>query len=147
MKRSARLLLGLLGAAHVLVAVALLPAAAFFGIFSWVAIVPGLLWLAVLGFRLLRPDPALGKTLRATHMVVAPLAALLIAYGLFSLHAAQQSAEGGGGLLGPFGLVPIVMGVLAGCLSLVSLVACRSSTLRVAAETDRSRGGCHRLGR
>ena len=120
------ILLRLLGVAHVLVAIVLLPVATFFGLFTIPIIVPGLVWLAVLGFRLWRADRTVRKALRVTHAVLGPLAILLIAYGWFCLRAAQRSAEAGGGLLGAVGLVPIVIGMLVGSLTVVTLFAARS---------------------
>ena len=54
----------------------------------------------------------------------------MAAYGLYALHAAQRSAEAGGGLLGAFGLIPIVLGLIAGSLSMVSLFVSYSSALK-----------------
>ena len=122
-----RILLGFLGVAHVLVAIILLPSALFLGFFTIPVIVPGLIWLGVLGFRLLRPDRSIRRALRVTHTVLAPLAFLLVVYGCFCLHAARRSAEAGGGLLGAFGLIPIMMGGLAGSLAVASLCAAHSN--------------------
>gem|GEM_PF-774975 len=119
-----RILPGLLGIAHVLVAIILLPSALFPGLFAAPVIIPGLVWLAVLGFRLCRPDRSLRSALRMTHKLLIPISILLVLYGSFCLYAATRSAEAGGGLMGSSGLIPIVMGILAGALSAVSLI-CR----------------------
>jgi hypothetical protein len=116
----------LLGLAHLLVAVVLLPLAGFFGCFSMALALPGIAWLVVLGVRLMRSDRSVRKALRSTHLVLGPLAVLLVIYGLYCLRAAAASAEAGGGLLGAFGLIPIAMGVLTGCLSVIALWASRS---------------------
>ena len=126
MKQRVHILTGLLGVAHVLVAIVLLPTAMFLGFFTIPVIVPGLIWLAVLGFRLWRPDRTIRTALQVTHAVVGPLAILLMVYGWFCLQAAQRSAEAGGGLLGAVGLIPIIMGTLAGSLSVVSLITAQS---------------------
>jgi hypothetical protein len=116
-----------LGVAHIVVAVILLPATAFLGFTSALIVIPGLIWLIVLGLRLWRPYAELRTALRNTHFVLAPFAILLTVYGLYALRKAEESAEGGGGLLGAFGLIPIVMGLLAGSLSIASLYVCRST--------------------
>ena len=123
-KQRIHILLRLLGVAHVLVAIVLMPTAMFLGFFTIPIIVPGLIWLAVLGFRLWRPDRTVRKALRFTHAVLGPLAILLVVYGWFCLQASQRSAEAGGGLLGAVGLIPIVMGTLAGSLSDHRMVRC-----------------------
>ena len=122
--------LRLLGAAHIAVAIALLPLNLFFGLFSLLTIVPGLIWLTILGCRLWRPNARLRIVLRNTHLVLALISILLVVYGLYALHAAQRSAEAGGGLLGAFGLIPIVLGLIAGSLSAVSLCVSYSAILK-----------------
>jgi hypothetical protein len=129
MKRSKRIMLTALGMAHLIVAIALLPLATFFGFFGILVVVPGLIWLTVLGVRLLRSNVTVRTAMRVTHLVLAPVAALLVVYGVYCLRAAERSAADGGGLLGTFGLVPIVMGALAGSLSMVSLCVAFSSVL------------------
>jgi len=53
-----------------------------------------------------------------THSVVALFAGLNIAFGIYALHAAEESARKGGGLMGGIGLLPIAWGagliILAG---------------------------------
>lgn len=130
----------LLGAAHIAVAIILLPASTFFGYISIIAMVPALVWLIILGLRLWRTSTGAARVLRVTHLVLAPLAVLLVLYGLYALHAARQSAVNGGGLLGAFGLIPIVMGLLAGGLSLVSLCVSASSIFQDAAASEAGSG-------
>lgn len=141
MRRRPRVLLSVLGIAHLLVAVALLPVAAFLGLVTVPVVVPGLIWLVVLGVRLMRPNTAVRTALRVTHLLLAPLAVLLVVYGIHALQAAGRSAEGGGGLLGAFGLIPIVIGVLAGCLSLASLWVAFSGAVPRTTEDERGLGG------
>jgi hypothetical protein len=119
--------LRILGVAHIVVAVILLPATAFLGFTSALIVIPGLIWLIVLGLRLWRPYPRLRTALRNTHLVLAPFAILLTVYGFYALRKAGESAEGGGGLLGAFGLIPIVMGIFAAALSIASLCVSYSS--------------------
>lgn len=128
----------ILGVAHVLVAIILLPTAFFLGIFSILTIFPGLIWLVILGCRLCWGLRSVRTTLRITHLVLAPLAALLVVYGMFCLEAARQSAEFGGGLLGAFGLIPIIMGIVAGGLSVVSLYVAQSDALMDRSTTKQS---------
>jgi hypothetical protein len=123
-------LIGLLGAAHILVVIVLLPTLLSFGFFSLFIVVPGLIWLIVLGIQILRKGGSMRKALRNTHLVLAPLAVLFIIYGIYCLRAAQRSAEGGGGLIGAVGLVPIVMGVVTVCLSIGSLLAINTSMFK-----------------
>lgn len=122
-------------------AIILLPTALFLGFFTIPVVVPGLIWLVVLGFRLWRPDPKVRTALRVTHTVLGPLAVLLVVYGWFCLHAARRSAEAGGGLLGGFGLIPIVMGVLAGALSIVSLYTVYSNALTMETGAEPTNAG------
>jgi hypothetical protein len=129
-RNNARIIQRLLGISHILVAIVLLPTITFLGYFSILIVIPGLIWLIVLGIWLWRPGCSVRKALRVTHFVLAPLAVLLVAYGLYCLRAAQRSAEGGGGLLGAVGLMPIVMGVLAWSLSIVSLFVLNSNAFR-----------------
>ena len=137
MKQRVHILLVLLGVAHFLVAIVLLTAVTFLAFFTIPVIVPGLIWLAILGFRLCRADRTLRTALRVTHAVLGSLAILLLVYGWFCLEAARRSAEAGGGLLGAVGLIPIVMGTFAGSLSVVSLFAAQSDAF---ARTTRAEG-------
>jgi len=134
-------LLRILGAAHITAAIGLLFVSTFLGCFSLPVIVPALIWLAILGFRLWRPNTRLRTMLRYTHLVLAPLAILLVVYGLFALRAAQRSAEAGGGLLGAVGLIPIVTGLLAGSVSLVSLYVSYSAAFKKPTRAKQSLGG------
>lgn len=136
MKKLGRIALCLLGVAHVVTALVLLPATLFFGYYSMIVLVPALIWLVILGVRLCRPGGRLRRQLLITHIVLAPLAGLLVAYGAWALRAARQSAEGGGGLLGAVGVIPIGMGLVAGLLSLITLVTTFTTTY---AETTKKR--------
>ena len=113
--------LRLLGVAHVIVGVVLLPASAFFGLLLAPVLLPGPIWLIALGFCLWAPTARFRVLLLRTHFALAALALLLCAYGILALQAARRSADEGGGLLGAFGLIPMAMGLVAGCLAAASL--------------------------
>jgi hypothetical protein len=130
MERSAHITLDSLGVAHFAVAIALLPVVAFaasYGFFLILVILPGLTWLGILGWRLLRPNESLRTALRFTHLVLAPCAAFLVYHGFLFLDGAERSAQAGGRYAVAFGVIALVMGFLAGGLSIVSLcVSCSS---------------------
>ena len=130
MQNRKRIIPIILGVAHILVAVILLPTVFFLGIFSIPTTLPGLIWLVVLGIRLCSGHKPLRIALRRTHLVLAPLAVLFVIYGVFCLQAAQRSAESGGGLLGAFGIIPIAWGIISGGLSTASLCFAHSKTLK-----------------
>ena len=119
--QSKRLTLCVLGAAHIAVAIILLPSTMFVGFVSVPVVLPGLIWLAILGIRLWLQKIQFRGAFRYTHIALALFAALLIAMGLDAISHAQQSAEAGGGLLSPVAYIPIVMGIPAGLLSIASL--------------------------
>ncbi|QEY31194.1 hypothetical protein EVJ50_01945 [Synechococcus sp. RSCCF101] len=121
-------------------AIALLPVSTFLGFFTIPVVVPALIWLVVLGVRLMRPNTTVRTTLRVTHCLLAPLEALLVVYGIHCLQAARRSAEFGGGLLGASGLIPIVIGVLAGSLSVASLCVAFSGEVPRPTEAGQSFG-------
>ena len=130
MSQSNRIWFRLLGLFHVVIAIILLPSALFLGFISALVVMPALVWLAVLGVWLWRPSIRLRMLLKGTHLLLTPFWILLIVYGGFALGAAQRSAEAGGGLLGGFGFIPIVMGLLTGSVSIVSLYASRLTTFK-----------------
>jgi hypothetical protein len=99
-------------------------------------LLPGTIWFVILGTRVLRPGIAVRRALLATHAALAPLSVLLVVYGVHCLRAARRSAEAGGGLLGAVGLLPIVMGALAGGLAVVSLCAAFSPRMQGFSEAE-----------
>lgn len=119
--QSKLLTLRVLGAAHIAVAIILLPSTMFVGFVSVPVILPGLIWLVILGNRLWLQKIQFRGAFRHTHIVLALFAALLIAVGLDAIGHAQQSTEAGGGLLSPVAYIPIMMGIPAGLLSIASL--------------------------
>ena len=118
--------LRILGVGHIVVAVALLPISMFLGIGTAPVLLAVPLWFVTLGIWLFRPSLLLRSVLRSTHIVAAPFAVWFCAYGVFALRAAVKSAEGGGGLLGGFGFIPIIVGLLSGLLSVFSLSLIRA---------------------
>ena len=133
MKRSTHILLGSLGVAHFVVAIVLLPVialAASHGFFLILVILPGLTWLGILGWRLLRPNESLRTALRFTHLVLAPCAAFLVSRGFLFLDGAERSAQAGGSYAASFGVIALVMGFLAGGLSIVSLCVSWSNAFK-----------------
>jgi len=134
MKRSIHILLGSLGVAHFGVAIALLPVIALatsYGFFLNLAILPGLTWLGILGWRLLHPNESLRTALRFTHLLLAPCAAFLVSRGFQIMDGAERSAQSGGSYASIFGVILLVMGFLAGGLSIVSLCVSCLSALKV----------------
>ena len=121
MTRSSSTLLRILGVAHIAVAIVLLPATFFLGCISMFVVPPALIWLGILGIQLWQSDRRHLMVLRYTHLTLGPFAILLVVYGIFALRAGQRSAEAGGRLLSTFGVIPIVMGLLAGCLAIGAL--------------------------
>jgi hypothetical protein len=111
----------ILGVVHVIVGLLLLPVTMFFGLLLAPVLLPGPVWIVMLGFRLWRPSARVGVLLRRTHCVGMTVAALLCVYGVFALQAAERSAAAGGGLLGAFGLIPLGLGVLLGGTAVTSL--------------------------
>ena len=110
-----------LAVVHVVVGFLSLPLALVFGLPFAPVLTCGPIWLMILGYRLWCQGEEAGVLLRRTHLVVLVVAALLDAYGLFALQAAQKSAARGGGLLGAFGFLPLAFGVVLGATAAVSL--------------------------
>ena len=110
-----------LGVVHVIVGLLLLPLTMFFGLLLVPVLLPGPVWVMILGIRLWRPTGRVGVLLRRTHFVGMSIAALLCIYGVLALQAAERSAAAGGGLMGAFGLIPLGLGVLLGGTAVTSL--------------------------
>ena len=116
-----------LGVLHLLLSVILLPLAFVFSVFSIPFILPGLIWLVILGFRLIRGNRPIRGALLLTHTLLSIVSIQLVAYGFYCLDAGRRSAEMGGGILSSVGLIPIAMGAFGGIVSIVSLLVARSS--------------------
>ena len=80
--------------------------------------------------RLWRHDARVLGSARITYRVTLLLGALSLVYGYLALQAAQRSAAAGGGLLGGFGVIPLVSG---GILVLIALFSLRAVTALAAA--------------
>jgi hypothetical protein len=106
-----------LGAVYLAAAVVALPLTLFFGFLVAPVLLIGVVWLAAVGVRLIAGSPAAVTQARRTAIVAAPLALLIGVYGLFALRAAARSAERGGGLLGAFGLIPLLLALVLLALS------------------------------
>jgi hypothetical protein len=107
---------------HFVIAVPLLLFCLFFGIIVAPVLIPGPVWLCMLGAKLWNgPNPLLTKQVWITHAVSMLFAVLLIGMGIFALQAAERSAAHGGGLLGTWGLIPIAIGSVLALLSIASI--------------------------
>lgn len=113
-----------LAVAHVAIAILLIPLMLFPLPLAPILLI-GPAWAILLARRLWRRDPAVIRTLRRTHVVFLVIDVLLIWYGVWMLRAAEASAARGGGLLGGLGLIPIGLGVLLGCFSMLTLAVAR----------------------
>ena len=111
----------ILAVAHIIVGLLLLPLTLIFGLLLTPVLLPGPVWVVVLGVRLWRPSGRVRILLRRTHFVGVTVAAPLCAYGVLALQAAERSAAAGGGLMGAIGLIPLGLGVLLGGTGLTSI--------------------------
>lgn len=108
-------ILRILGIGHIVVSILLLPYCILLGYTQLPLVAIGLIWLIILGIKLMHPRPGLRNLLRNTHVVVLIQAVYLIAFGIMTLQGASRSAETGGGLMGAFGLIPLGIGIGRGC--------------------------------
>jgi hypothetical protein len=111
----------MLGVAHILVGLLLLPLATVLGLVGIPLLALPSLWLVALGVHLWRRGPGVARALRRTHRVSLVVALLVCLYGVVALVGASRSAAAGGGLLGGFGILPIGLGVALGGLAVTSL--------------------------
>lgn len=110
-----------LGWAHILVALLVIPMTGFFGLTLAPLLIAGPIWLAMVGVRLLRGRPGAWTVARRTHLFAGLVAVLMVEYGLYARRAAALSADEGGGLLGALGYLPLILGISLGTLSAVTL--------------------------
>ena len=92
-----------------MIAVALMPLTLAGGIAAPL-LLAGPVWAVVLGVRMWKRQPTVGRALRRTHAAFLAIDALLIWYGMWALRAGAESAARGGGLLSGFGIIPIALG-------------------------------------
>ena len=112
------------------VSVALVPLGLFLSALSFFLVLPLMLWLWALAARLLlhkerQVAARLSMSLQRSHWALIVLEGLLIVYGPYALDATRVSAADGRGLLGAFGIIPIGIGLLAGIVSIATIVLCR----------------------
>ena len=81
----------------------------------------GPVWAVVLGVRMWKRQPNVGRALRRTHAAFLAIDALLIWYGMWALRAGAESAARGGGLLSGFGIIPIALGCGLAVFSVIVL--------------------------
>jgi hypothetical protein len=108
---------------HIAIAVLLLPLTIFPLPFIPIMMI-GPIWAIVLGVRMWKRRDVVAS-LRATHYVFLAIDAVMIAYGIWMLRAAEASAARGGGLLGGIGLIPLGLGIVLACFSLLTLTVTR----------------------
>ena len=102
--------------AHGVIGLLSLPCVLIFGLPFGPLLIGASIWLVVLGCLVWRRGDEVAAALRRTHVVVLVIAAILCAYGLFALQAAERSAVRGGGPLGAFGWLPLAFGVVLGVI-------------------------------
>ena len=113
-------MMGVLAVAHVIIAIALMLVSTL-TIFAFPLFLIGPIWAIMLARRMWRADPTVIQPLRRTHYVFLGIDAVMIAYGLLALKAAEESAKRGGGLLGGFGIIPIAIGSVLAVFSVIVL--------------------------
>ena len=84
-------------------------------------LIAGPVWAVVLGVRMWKRQPNVGRALRRTHAAFLVIDALLIWYGVWALRAGAESAARGGGLLSGIGIIPIALGCGLALFSLTVL--------------------------
>jgi hypothetical protein len=114
-----------LALAHIAIAILLIPVTLFPLTLAPILLV-GPVWAILLARRMWRRDRTVINALRRTHVAFLMIDALLICYGFWMLRAAEASAARGGGLLGGIGVIPIGLGVVLGCFSLLTIALARS---------------------
>ena len=122
-------MMGALAVAHVIIAIALMLLSTL-TVFAFPLFLIGPVWAIMLARRMWRSDPTVIQPLRRTHYVFLAIDAVMIAYGLLALKAAEESARRGGGLLGGFGIIPIAIGAVLAVFSLIVLACLAVSSRR-----------------
>lgn len=113
-------MLRVLAVAHIVIALGLIPVAAMALVAAPLFLI-GPIWALLLARRMWRRDPTVIRALRRTHVVFLLIDALMIAYGVWMLRAASESAARGGGLLGGIGIIPIGLGAVLAMFSVITL--------------------------
>lgn len=117
----------LLGVAYLAASPVALALTLFFGFLAAPVLLIGVAWLFAVGVRLIVGSPGAASQARRTAIFAAPVAVLIGAYGLFALRAAARSADEGGGLLGGFGLIPLLLALLLLALTALTPLLTRRS--------------------
>jgi hypothetical protein len=114
-----------LAIAHIIIGALLMPIIVALALVVAPVLLAGPIWGIMLGLRLWRSDLTVTAALRRTHFVYLTIDAVLIAYGVFALRAAERSAARGGGLLGGLGLLPLGLGLMLAAFSVITLLLVR----------------------
>jgi len=112
---------------------ALLPLMSILGIAGLLVWGAAAAWYGRIGLRLWRHDPRIVRPARTTYLVTLLLGVVEILHGLLALQAAERSAARGGGLLGGYGLIPLLAGAL---LVLIASLSLRAVSMMAAAQTE-----------
>jgi hypothetical protein len=111
-----------LSVAHFFVAIPLVALSTFFGLYLVPVLAAIPIWFCVLGNQLwYGPNQRICRWVRFTHLLALFVAAALVVIGVFTLQAAMRSAARGGGLLSPWGFIPLATAVLLAALAIASL--------------------------
>ena len=111
-----------LSVAHFFVAVPLIALSTFFGLYLVPILAAIPIWFCVLGNQLwYGPNRRICRWVRFTHLLALFVSAALVVIGVFTLQAAMRSAAKGGGLLSPWGFIPLATAVLLAALAIASL--------------------------
>ena len=117
-----------LGVAYLVAALVSLTMTLIFGFLVAPVLLVGVAWLAAVGGRLLVGSPSAGLQARGTVIIAAPVSVAMCVYGLYALRAAARSADEGGGLLGSFGVIPLILGITLAAVSVLTLALTRPDT-------------------
>ena len=114
-----------LGVAYLAAAIVALTMTLFFGFFVAPFLLVGVAWLAAVGGKLIAGSPRAATQARRTVPFAVPVAVLMGVYGVYALRAAARSADEGGGLVGAFGAVPVILAITLAAVSVLTLARTR----------------------
>jgi len=117
----------ILGRVYLVAALVALTMTLFFGFLVAPVLLVGVVWLGAVGGKLLAGSPRAVPQARRTAVASIPIAVVMGAYGLWALRAAARSANEGGGLLGGFGLIPLVLAVTLAIVSALTFALTRGA--------------------
>jgi hypothetical protein len=120
-----------LAVAHIVIAIVLMLLSVV-TIWAFPLFLIGPVWAILLARRMWRRDPTVVRSLRRTHAVFLGIDAVMIAYGVWMLKAAEESAKRGGGLLGGLGIIPIGLGCILAVFSIIVLACTIGMSRRMA---------------